>query len=421
VIKFPQEAGSAVLVTGAAGFIGSHLVDQLLASGHRVIGLDRRDVRTDLTAGLHLAEAIIHPRFSWVHRDLLQVDLSTILHDVECVFHLAAVPGVRKSWGRTFPDYVSNNIRATERLAAACVHAGVPRLVYASSSSVYGQATAASRETDPVQPISPYGITKLAGEQLCLAYARRPGSRLRVSALRYFTVYGPRQRPDMAISRLLAAALTGAQYTLFGDGTQRREFTFVSDVVDATVAAADLGDETAVINLGGGSSISIIDLLSVAREVTGAPVFLTAVEAHPGDVVQTWADLSVARQVLGYEPRVDLLTGMRHHGDWLRALLPPVRGRLRHGDGRRAAQRAAGHGHDRVARGAPVPDGAASPVRRGPARPAAQSGVRGRRGVVDPVRFRRSVDLRLQPVPGAVRRRRSAARRVRASDAPVAW
>jgi nucleoside-diphosphate-sugar epimerase len=312
-------SGTKVIVTGAAGFIGSHLVQKLLGLGCEVVGIDRRGPDSNPLARLNLCDILEHPRFSWVEKDLMGADLSALLVDVECVFHLAAVPGVRASWSG-FENYVTANVIATEFLLQACRRAGTPKLVYASSSSVYGATNAACREVDPTSPISPYGVTKLAGEQLCLAYAKQPDCDFSVTALRYFTVYGPRQRPDMAIARMLAAALTGAQYTIFGDGTQRREFTFVDDVVDATVAAAEVQVPAAVINVGGGSSVSLIDVITAAREVTGNPVPLTAVAPQAGDVPSTAADLSLARLLLGYQPRVDLLTGMARHTEWLRGL-----------------------------------------------------------------------------------------------------
>jgi nucleoside-diphosphate-sugar epimerase len=315
--------GLKVVVTGAAGFIGSHLVEALLDRDLDVVGIDRRDPQSDTLARLNLREASDHPRFSWVEGDLLDANLLTLVEDAACVFHLAAVPGVRSSW-TGFPNYVAANILATERLLNACRHTATPKLVYASSSSVYGVVNAPSGENDPTQPVSPYGVTKLAGEQLCLAYAKRPGSRLSVTALRYFTVYGPRQRPDMAIARILAAAMTGEQYTIFGDGSQRREFTYVGDVVDATIAAAEVDVPAAVINVGGGASVSMIDVIGMTREVTGNPVPLTAVNQQAGDVPATAADLTLARLLLGYQPRTDLRTGMTRHAEWLSRLPPEL-------------------------------------------------------------------------------------------------
>ena len=315
--------GAKVVVTGAAGFIGSHLVQKLLDRQCSVIGIDRRDLRSDPLTRVHLDAVLDQPKFSWVNADLLEADLPALLGGVDCVFHLAAVPGVRSSW-TGFEDYVTANIVATERLLQACQHAGTEKLVYASSSSVYGSASAPSGENDVTQPISPYGVTKLCGEQLCLAYAKIPASGLSATALRYFTVYGARQRPDMAIARILTAALTGEQYTIFGDGTQRREFTYVDDVVDATVAAADVHVPAAVINVGGGSSVSLIDVIAMAREVTGNPVPLTAVAPQAGDVAATAADLTLARLLLNYQPHIDLRTGMARHAEWLRDLPPQL-------------------------------------------------------------------------------------------------
>ena len=274
-------------------------------------------------ARLNLHDVAAHPRFLWLEGDLCDVDLNALVRDAACVYHLAAVPGVRSSWSG-FERYVAANVVATQRLLSACIQTGVAKVVYASSSSVYGQIDAPSRENDPTQPISPYGVSKLAGEQLCLAYAKRPESRLSVTALRYFTVYGPRQRPDMAIGRILAAALTGQQYTIFGDGTQRREFTYVGDVVAATMAAARVEVPAAVTNVGGGSSVSMIDVISMAQRVTGNPVPLTAVAAQAGDVPATAADLTLARLLLGYQPRTDLHAGMTRQADWLRGLPPDV-------------------------------------------------------------------------------------------------
>ncbi|MEV7989519.1 NAD-dependent epimerase/dehydratase family protein [Micromonospora sp. NPDC085948] len=315
-----------VLVTGATGFIGSHLVEALLRRDCDVIGLDRRSPYTDPIARHNARSFLQKPAFSLVVADLIAANLASLVDGVDCVFHLAAVPGVRPSWDR-FDGYVSANIESTGRLLSACAEAGVPRLVYASSSSVYGENSTASREGDVAQPISPYGVSKLAGEQLSLAYAKRPGSSLRVTALRYFTVYGPRQRPDMATGRILAAALTGGQYTLYGDGAQRREFTYVSDVIDATIAAADVRENAAVVNVGGGTSVSMTDLIALAREATGKPVPVKVTSEQFGDVTATEADLTLARTLIGYQPKVDLRTGISRQAEWLRQLPPELLGR----------------------------------------------------------------------------------------------
>lgn len=321
----PTPSGNRVVVTGAAGFIASHLIDALLAAGHEVVALDCRTVHNDLIAAVNLAQAITHDRLRLRCVDLATDDLEELTAGADTVFHLAGLPGVRNSWGPRFGDYVTANILATQRLLTACEHGGVRRLVFASSSSVYGTARGPSREHDPTGPISPYGVTKLAAEQLCLAHAGRTDTALSVAALRYFTVYGPRQRPGMAIGQLLLSALTGVGVPLFGDGRQRREFTYIDDVVAATVAAATADVTATVINVGGGSSVRMLDVLDVATEVTGRPVPIVTAAPQAGDVAATEADLSWARRLLGYRPTVDLREGMARHADWLVSLPDSVR------------------------------------------------------------------------------------------------
>jgi nucleoside-diphosphate-sugar epimerase len=306
-----------VLVTGAAGFIGSHLVDALLSRGVEVVGLDRRRLGEHAIADENLATAAGSPLFTPLCRDLSTDQLDEAVDSCDTVFHLAARPGVRSSWGADFVDYAQANVLGTHRLLDACARSGVRRLVYASSSSVYGPADRPSRETDPTCPVSPYGVSKLAAEQLCLAYARRPDSQLGVVALRYFTVYGPRQRPDMAIGRLLFAAYTGLPVTLFGDGSQRREFTYITDVVSATIAAAHIDTRCAVVNIGGGASVSMRGAIQEASTVTGRHIPVQVADAQPGDVASTAADLTLAGRLLGYWPTVGLHEGMARQSSWL--------------------------------------------------------------------------------------------------------
>lgn len=313
-----------MLVTGAAGFIASHLVDALLARGDDVLAVDRKSVTADPVAASNLAAALSGPRLTVRRADLSTDDLDDLVGGCDTVFHLAAVAGVRQSWGERFGDYVSANIVATHRLLEACERGGVRRLVLASSSSVYGAAATASRETDATCPVSPYGVSKLAAEQLCFAHSRRADAALTVLALRYFTVYGPRQRPDMAIARILRAALRGTVVELYGDGRQRREFTYVSDVVAATIAAADTDTDAAVANVGGGASVTLLDVVRTAEEVTGMPVRVAHGGPQAGDVPATHADLSWCRQLLAYQPAVDLRTGMARQADWLTGLPPPL-------------------------------------------------------------------------------------------------
>ncbi|MEU5669066.1 NAD-dependent epimerase/dehydratase family protein [Micromonospora parva] len=306
-----------VLVTGAAGFIGSHVVDALLARGIQVVGLDRRRLGQDALADENLAAAAANPLFTPLCRDLATDRLDDAVDGCDVVFHLAARPGVRPSWGSEFHDYAQSNVLGTQRLLDACVRSGVRRLVYASSSSVYGPADRPSRENDRTSPVSPYGVSKLAAEQLCVAYACRPDNRLSVVALRYFTVYGPRQRPDMAIGRLLFAAYTGLPVTLFGDGSQRREFTYITDVVAATIAASQVDAQCAVVNIGGGASVSMRGAIQEASTVTGRHIPVQVADVQPGDVPSTAADLTLAGRLLGYWPTVGLHEGMARQSAWL--------------------------------------------------------------------------------------------------------
>ncbi|HVB43319.1 MAG TPA: NAD-dependent epimerase/dehydratase family protein [Streptosporangiaceae bacterium] len=307
-----------VLVTGVAGFIGSHLADHLLRRGVAVTGLDSRSPASDPRAAENLAGLISHQSFHLVVADLVTADLTPLLEDVPVVFHLAAMAGVRRSWGDRFADYLACNVIATQRLLEACAAAEVLRMVTASSSSVYGHAgTGPSREDDPLAPASPYGVTKLAAERLCAAYATRRQASTSVVALRYFTVYGPRQRPDMAISRILRAAMSGRGVPLYGDGTQRRDFTYVGDIVAATVAAATADAQMAVVNIGSGRSTMLSEVLDLVAAITGTSVPVLHRLDQPGDVEVTAADLTRARELLGYQPSTDLAEGVRQQWAWL--------------------------------------------------------------------------------------------------------
>jgi nucleoside-diphosphate-sugar epimerase len=312
-----EPAPDRVLVTGASGFIASHLVGALLDSGSCVIAVDRRSPAFDGAACANLSDVLSHPRLTFLPGDLNVLELDPLVEACDTVFHLAAVPGVRSSWGKQFDEYSASNIVATHRLIGACERAGVRRLVFASSSSVYGLALRPSREMDVTSPVSPYGVSKLAAEQLCLAHARRPDTKLTAVALRYFTVYGPRQRADMAITRVLAAAVTGQRVELYGDGTQRRDFTYVSDVVDATLAAASVDAKAVVVNVGGESSVSLLDIVQMAEQVTGRTVKVSRTGTQPGDVPATAADLTLARVLLDYKPKVTLPDGLSRHVKWL--------------------------------------------------------------------------------------------------------
>jgi nucleoside-diphosphate-sugar epimerase len=297
------------LLTGSAGFIGSTLAERLLADGHSVVGVDALTDYYDPTLKLRNLEAIAASGFEFVEGDLNVVDLAPLLDGIDVVFHLAGQPGVRASWGDTFGEYVEQNVRSTQRLLEACKVAGTGRFVYASSSSIYGDAQRFPTEEDDLPaPISPYGVTKLAGEHLVRLYAKAFG--LSAVALRYFTIYGPRQRPDMAFNRFIGAALNDGTIKIFGDGEQVREFTYVGDCVEATCAAATRGESGAVYNIAGGSETTVNQVIEVIGELAEKPPRVEYLEAMKGDARRTGADISRARAELGYEPRVDLREGL---------------------------------------------------------------------------------------------------------------
>jgi nucleoside-diphosphate-sugar epimerase len=308
------------LITGAAGFIGSHLAAQLLARGATVTGLDAfTDYYPRPMKEANLAVNAGTPGFHFVEGNLQQTDLDALLDDKTHVFHLAAQAGVRKSWGSDFQVYTANNIDATQRLLEACVGRPIEKLVYASSSSVYGDdAAIPMRETQVPQPVSPYGVTKLAAEQLCHLYAVNHG--VPATSLRYFTVYGPRQRPDMAFRRFLTAAAAGAPISVFGDGLQTRDFTFVKDAVAATIAAGERGVPGRAYNIGGGSRVSLNDVLALIETIVGRPLNVQRGPAQKGDMRDTYADTSLARADLGFVPSVSLADGLAAEYEWLASL-----------------------------------------------------------------------------------------------------
>ena len=304
------------LVTGAAGFIGSHLSERLLDGGAEVVGIDAlTDSYLPAQKEANLSRLRPIPGFSFVQGALADLDLAALLHDITHVFHLAAQPGVRKSWGCDFHVYTVNNVEATQLLLEACVRTRIERLVFASSSSVYGDEVALPmREDARPQPVSPYGVTKLAAEHLCRLYYVNHS--IPAVSLRYFTVYGPRQRPDMGFSRFLGAAMRDEAVQLFGDGRQTRDFTFVTDAVSATIAAATRGRPGAVYNIGGGSRIELLQVLELIRRITGRPLRVQRLEAQRGDMRDTYADTSLARLDLAFTPSVPLERGLRAQYDW---------------------------------------------------------------------------------------------------------
>jgi UDP-glucose 4-epimerase len=307
-----------VVVTGAAGFIGSHVAESLVRDGHEVVGIDcftdyyPRPAKEENLRLLRQSD-----RFRLVEARLQDADLLPLLDGASHVYHLAAQAGVRASWGREFALYTDHNVLATQLLLEAALRAGRPTVVCASSSSVYGDAPSLPlREDGPCQPVSPYGVTKLAAEHLAVLYHRCHG--LPTVSLRFFTVYGPRQRPDMAFHRFLKAARDGGAIALFGDGQQTRDFTYVDDIVAAVRAAALSPHPGSVYNVGGGERVALHEVLRLVETVTGRPLRIERQEAQKGDMRDTFADTAAARRDLGFRSTVPLAEGLLREWEWIR-------------------------------------------------------------------------------------------------------
>ena len=307
------------VITGVAGFIGSHLAERLLCAGHEVIGIDNfldnypRSFKDNNLAGFRR-----NPRFTFLEGDLLRCDLNVLLCGATYVFHLAGQPGVRASWGKEFNRYTDNNILATQLLLEACKGLSLSKFVYSSTSSVYGDTEdLPMREDGLTRPISPYGATKLAAEHLCYLYWK--AFSVPVVSLRFFTVYGPRQRSDMFFHLLLRALLRGDEVPLFDDGEQTRDFTFCQDIIEGIVAAASYPGSGEVFNLGGGSQISVLKAIELAERITGRKARLKRFDRQKGDVRHTRALLDEARDKLGYAPKIGLKEGLTEEWNWIRA------------------------------------------------------------------------------------------------------
>ena len=311
---------ASALVTGCAGFIGSHLIEALLAGGDEVVGVDCFSDNYPAAEKLsNLARAREHAGFELHPVDLATADLAQVLDGCDVVYHLAAEPGVRSSWGSRFDRFVHNNVEATQRLLEAVRAGAGHRLVYASSSSIYGESERLPTPEDALpRPLSPYGVTKLAGEQLCRVYHVNHG--LDTVALRFFTVYGPRQRPDMAFRRFCEAAASRGSIELFGDGRQRRDFTYVADVVSAIRAAGVAPSASGrAYNIGGGSPVSINAALAQLAAIAGRPLDVSRAARESGDVMNTAADTGRAREELGFAPATTLADGLRGEYEWVLA------------------------------------------------------------------------------------------------------
>ncbi|MCL4370896.1 MAG: NAD-dependent epimerase/dehydratase family protein [Chloroflexi bacterium] len=307
------------VVTGCAGFIGSHLAEALVGRGYQVVGIDCfTDYYPPEIKRRNLAMLLSSRAFTLIEADLLEYDLRSLLQGADCVFHQAAQAGVRTSWGRNFDVYTQNNVLATQRLLEAAKTASLERFVYASSSSIYGDAVDLPVTEDSLpRPVSPYGVTKLAAEHLCHLYWANFG--VPTVSLRYFTVYGPRQRPDMGFNRFIRALLSNEEIVIYGDGEQTRDFTFVSDAVSANLACLESDVAGRVFNIGGGSRISVNSLLEVLQKASGIEGRIRHIENQKGDVRHTFADTSRAREVLAFKPSVGIEEGLRRQFEWQKA------------------------------------------------------------------------------------------------------
>ena len=310
------------IVTGIGGFIGSHLAEALLEKGNKVIGIDQfNDYYDTKFKRKNSAQLLQNPNFQLIEADIQTLNWHDLLTEVDVVYHQAAQAGVRASWGDGFRHYTERNINATQIMLEAAKEAkSLQRFVFASTSSVYGNAeTMPTPETICPQPVSPYGITKLAAERMCWLYQQNFG--VPVTALRYFTVYGPRQRPDMAFHKFFQAAIADKPISIYGDGQQTRDFTFVSDIVAANLLAGEVPEAIGeVFNIGGGCRVILADVLATMEEIMGQPMRKNYVDRAKGDARHTSADISKAKKILGYQPKVSLAEGLAKEWEWIQPL-----------------------------------------------------------------------------------------------------
>ena len=305
------------VITGVAGFIGSHLAEKLLGLGHEVVGVDKfldnypRDFKDS-----NLSIILKHPSFKFIGDDLIDIELRQLLNQTDYVFHLAAQPGVRSSWGEEFSHYSHNNILVTQLLLEACKQVKVRKFVYASSSSVYGDTDdLPMRESGRTRPVSPYGVTKLAAEHLCYLYWKAFG--IPTVSLRFFTVYGPRQRPDMFFHILMRRLLLDEEIPLYDDGEQSRDFTYCADIVAGLTGAAFYPGAGDVFNLGGGGEITLLNAIKLVEKVSGRKAKLKRFDRQSGDVRRTRASLDEAKKKLDYKPLVSMDEGLAHQWKWV--------------------------------------------------------------------------------------------------------
>jgi len=300
-----------ILITGCAGFIGSNLVESLLRMDYKVMGLDCfTDYYSSEIKKKNMINFVNNKNFVFIKNDLNVADLKNIIEDVDYIFHLAAQPGVRASWGQNFEIYIKNNILATQKILEACKDSDIKKFIFSSSSSVYGNANKLPINEDAMKtPISPYGVTKLAAENLCNLYYENYN--IPTVSLRYFTVYGPRQRPDMAFHKFIYTILNNGPITVYGNGKQTRDFTYILDVIDATILAMRNGVNGEVYNIGGGSRISVSDVIKIIEQITKKKARIEYKQFQKGDVKDTYADINKAKNRLKYQPNVNIKTGLK--------------------------------------------------------------------------------------------------------------
>lgn len=306
------------LVTGAAGFIGSHLSKRLISEGHEVIGIDCFvDYYPRALKERNIKELKKREEFKFIEANLISIDLRGLISDVNYIFHQAAQAGVRASWGENFSIYSDNNILATQRLLEASINSRIKRFLFASSSSVYGDTEdLPMRETSILRPVSPYGVSKLAAEHLCYLYYKN--YKVPTLSLRYFTVYGPAQRPDMAFNRFITSMLKGKEIAVYGNGEQTRDFTYIDDIIEANISAMKADPIGGVFNIGGGSRVTINSVLKILTEILSVKAKIKYKNTQKGDVGHTCADISKAENAFGYRPRITLYEGLKREYEWLR-------------------------------------------------------------------------------------------------------
>ncbi|MDI6785466.1 MAG: NAD-dependent epimerase/dehydratase family protein [bacterium] len=307
------------LVTGAAGFIGSNICQKLLSLGHQVIGIDSfLDYYPRKIKEANIYKILSHENFRFIEADINYLYLDNIFDGVNYIFHLAAQAGVRDSWGKDFSIYINSNIHVTQKLLEHCLHIkSLKKFIYASSSSIYGDTNIFPiTEEAKMQPTSPYGASKLLGENLCYLYWK--SYNLPVISLRFFTVFGPKQRPDMAFHKFIKAALNDQEIVIYGDGEQTRDFTYIDDIVDANMLSMESDINGEAFNIGGGARISLIKTIHLLQEIIGKEIKIKYVEKQRGDMLHTYANLTKAKSLLKYNPCVPIKNGLEKEVDWIK-------------------------------------------------------------------------------------------------------